>query len=141
MRSSSDFPARGKVIEASNDRIVFAPTGTSYQLHLAPAGKYAGPLNTPISAVVRVKARKVYTVPSGGNFIQPITGEPRIVQGRVVWLSEKQVMLRAGTHVLVALPADDSAIELGNGEIAVGSMVNVVALPGATFAELVPAKV
>jgi hypothetical protein len=83
----------------------------------------------------------VYTVPSGGNFIQPISGEPRIVQGRVVWLSEKQLLLRAGTHVLVDLPREDSAIELGDGEIAVGSMVNVVALPGATFSRLVASKV
>lgn len=140
MRNSSDFPARGKVIEASAERIVFAPTGTSYLLHLSPAGPYAGPLNVPVSGVVRVRARKVYTVPSGGSFIQPIVGEPRIVQGRVVWLSETQLLLRAGTHVLVDLPSDDAAVELGDGEIAVGSMVNVVALPNASFAELLPAK-
>jgi len=141
MRSSSDFPARGKVLEATTDRVVFAPAGTSYTLHLKPDGPYDGPLDTPVSAVVRVQARKLYRVPSGGSFIQPITGEPRIVQGRVVWLSERQLLLRAGTHVLVDLPPDDSAIELGDGEIAVGSMVNVVALPGATFSRLVASKV
>ncbi len=42
-------------------------------MHLKTAnGKYDGPTNTPVEAVVRVAARKVWTVPSGGNFVAPI---------------------------------------------------------------------
>jgi hypothetical protein len=141
MPSSSDFPARGKVIEAHPDKVVFAPANTTYTLHLATESRYAGPLDVPLNAVVRVQARKLYTVPSGGGFIQPITGEPRIIQGRVVWLSETQLVLRAGTHVLVDLPEQDDAFELGNGDIGIGTLVNVVALPGARFEVLQPVSV
>jgi hypothetical protein len=140
MASMIEHPARGKVTALVGDRVEFSPAGTTYTLHLAAdGGRYDGPLGTPVSGFVRVKARKLYSVPSGGNFIQPITGEPRIVQGRVMAIAENQLVLRAGTHVLVDLPADDAALDLANGEVRVGGMVNVVCYPGATFAPLVAA--
>src|SRR5262245_39720228 len=78
-----DFPARGKVIEVRDRTVVFQPQGTTYQMHVTTEDRYAGPLHEPVVANIRVNARKVYTVPSGGAFIQPIFGEPRIIQGRV----------------------------------------------------------
>jgi hypothetical protein len=88
----------------------------------------------PVEGVIRVKARKAYTVPSGGNFITPIFGPPRIIQGRVRGVDGNGIVLHAGVAIQVELPAEASAVELANGSIAVGgAMVNVVALPGATF--------
>jgi hypothetical protein len=86
-----------------------------------------------VGGVIRVVARKVYTVPSGGNFINPIFGPPRTIQGRVRALDGGSMVVQAGMPVHVELPAEASAVELANGPIAVGSLVNVVALPGATF--------
>ena len=83
-------------------------------------------------------ARKVWTVPSGGNFIAPIFGPPKTIQGRVKWLDEKTLVVHAGTSFLVELPASDQALDLANGPIEVGAMVNVTASPGAT-AELLTA--
>jgi hypothetical protein len=74
----------------------------------------------------------VYTVPSGGNFIQPIFGPPRVIQGRVRGGDEKQIVVHAGVPMTITLPADALAIDLARGPIAVGSMVNVIAMPGAT---------
>jgi hypothetical protein len=95
-----------------------------------------------VEGQVRVSARKVYTVPSGGNFISPIFGPPRIVQGRVRYLDEKEMVVQAGTSVIVELPADEHAYDLVNGDLTVGSLVNVVVLPGARFefAEMRAAK-
>jgi hypothetical protein len=134
-----DFPARGKVIGVKDSGIIFAPINTNYELHLAVGGQYAGPLKQPVAGIVRVTARKVYTVPSGGNFISPIFGPPRIVQGRVLYLDEKNMVMRAGLPVVVDLPTAESAIDLDNGLITVGMMVNVVALPGARFSLAEPA--
>ncbi len=128
--------ARGKVLEARQGLIVFQPRGTNYELHLEMAGDYTGPVNKPVQGVIRVRARKVYTVPSGGNFIAPILGTPRTIQGRVVWLSPTQVVLQAGTPVLVDLPSETHAIDLGSGPIEEGAIVNVVSLPGAGFEPL-----
>ena len=130
MASAIDFPTSGKVIEIKGDVVLFSPRGTTYQLHLRPSAEVP-PINMPVDAIVRVEARKIWTVPSGGNFIAPIVGTPRIIQGRVRFLDERQLVVQAGANVIVDLPGADSALDLANGGIAVGMMVNVTAMPGA----------
>jgi hypothetical protein len=127
-----DFPARGKVTEIKDGSVVFNPAGTNYLLRLA-ADSYTGPLNQPILATLRVTARKVHTVPSGGNFIAPIFGPPRILQGRVLFAADNALVIHAGTPVVVDLPSSEIAIDLHSGPISVGMMVNVMAMPQARF--------
>ena len=139
MASSSDFVTSGKIISSDGEMVVFNPRGTTYQLHLRSAGP-APAGSGPVEARIRVEGRKVWTVPSGGNFISPIVGPPRIIQGRVKYMDERTLVVQAGAHVIVDLPAADSAVDLANGAIAVGNMVNVTALPGARI-EFVAAEV
>jgi hypothetical protein len=133
MPENPNFPARGKVTSVTDQVVVFHPANTNYQLHLTATAPFTGPQDKPLQGIVRVTARKVYTVPSGGNFIQPIFGSPRICQGRVLYVDEKSMVVQAGCPIHVELPSADNAIDLDNGNIAVGTMVNVVALPGARF--------
>jgi hypothetical protein len=133
MPSPTDFPTRGKVTSVNDGFVVFVPRDTTYEMHLKTAKPYDGPVNGPIDALIRLQARKVYTVPSGGNFITPIFGPPKIVQGRVRYLDDRHLVVQAGAKVIVELPGADSAIDLDEGYITVNKMVNVVALPGATF--------
>ena len=59
---------------------------TNYQLHLEFSGDAKPAVSTqPIECLIRVDARKVYTVPSGGNFIQPIFGPPKIIQAASIY--------------------------------------------------------
>src|SRR5262245_9124271 len=103
MPSPNDFPARGKIIEVNNG-IVFAPAGTNYQLHLEPMPGETPTVSTgPIEILIRVESRKVYTVPTGGNFIQPIFGPPRIIQGRVKYADEKTIVVHAGVPIICNL--------------------------------------
>ena len=134
MPTAIDFPTAGKVIAINDGVAVFRPRGTTYelQLKLASAAAAAPALNVPVDAIIRVQARKVWTVPSGGNFLTPIFGPPKIIQGRVKFADEKQIVVHAGATVVVDLPTIDSAVDLPNGPITVGVMVNVTALPGAT---------
>lgn len=142
MASVNDYPARGRVKQSNGDTIVFLPAGTNYELRLkSEGGAYAGPIDTPVEGIIRVTARKIWTVPSGGNFIQPIFGEPRIIQGRVKWLDERLLVIQAGTSFVVQLPQSERAIDLANGAIEASTLVNVTALPGATFDLRVAAKV
>lgn len=122
--------ASGKVIEAKDGYVIFQPAGTSYELRLA-AASYDGPLNTPVKVIIRATAKKVYTVPSGGNFITPIFGPPRIVQGRVRSGDTRSLVLHAGCPIHVELPKAESGIDLDDGPLWVGRMVNVVCQPGA----------
>jgi len=134
MPTLQDFPARGKVIDVRGDNvIVFQPHGSTYEMHLQTEHRYAGPVGEPVQARIRLSARKIYTVPSGGNFVQPIFGQPRIVQGRVKFVDERSLVVHAGAPIIVDLPGADSAIDLTEGQIRVNHLANVVALPGATF--------
>jgi hypothetical protein len=126
------IPANGKITGTTAGVVKFAPSNTNYVLHLA-APDVSGPLDTLLDGIIRVAARKVYTVLSGGNFISPIFGPPKTIQGRVRALDGRSMVVQAGTPIHVELPPEASAVELANGPITVGSLVNVVALPGATF--------
>ena len=125
--------ARGKVTEANDSRVVFQPFDTNYQLHLKTVRPYAGPIGQLISARIHAKAVKVYTVPSGGGFISPLFGPPEIIKGRAMQVDDRQVVIRAGVPVTVELPATDEAVDLSEGPLAVGCLVNAVTVAGATF--------
>ena len=130
MPSPNDFTSRGKIIAIKDDCVVFTPSGSRYELNLKHTGD-APPLNTLTDVLIRATARKVWTVPSGGNFVTPIVGPSRIVQGRVEYLSDRELVVHAGPHFVIDLPSNPSAIDLPQGAIAIGRMVNVTLLPGA----------
>ena len=133
MAIATDYAARGKVTDKRGATgIVFKPTGTSYELFLEGTG-YDGPMNIPVELVVTVQGRKLWTVPSGGNFIEPIFGKPRTIQGRVKAIEGQVLIVQAGIPLHVQLPASDSAVDLNNGAVTVGHMVNVMVMPGASY--------
>jgi hypothetical protein len=132
MLSINDFSARGKITEVRGTTVVFHPAGTNYQLHLESLGQVEVS-DRLVEATIRVQGRKVWTVPSGGNFVAPIFGQPKIVQGRVKWLDERQLVVQAGTNFVVELPAADQAFDLANGAISAGVMVNVTVMAGGTI--------
>ena len=130
---ATDHLARGKVMAYREGTVVFTPSNTTYELHLA-CPNYDGPFNALIEGVIRVDARKAWTVPSGGNFISPIFGPPRTVQGRVMGtLGDGGLILKAGVPMVVHLPDSDRSIELTSGALTVGSLMNATILPGARF--------
>lgn len=124
---------RGRVIAVNGSTVVFKPTNSTYELHLHDVGGYTGPLDTPLDAIIRGTARKIYTVPSGGGFVTPIMGTPKIVQGRVADVSAAELTVKAAATVNVTLPKADNAVEMANGTITSGALVNVVLMAGATF--------
>jgi hypothetical protein len=134
MASPTDFPALGKLKEARGDSVIFLPAGTTYELQLEAAGQpITGPIGELIEALIRVRARKVMTVPSGGNFVVPIFGPPRIVQGRVRYVDERCMVVHCGVNVIVELPMDDSALDLAVGPVSLNRMINATVFPGAAF--------
>lgn len=134
MASVSEFPARGKIIAMQGGVVVFAPVETNYEIRLEAQGPLArAQVGVILDGIIRVAALKVWTVPSGGNFIEPIFGPPRKIQGRIRYLDEEQMVLQAGTPIVVALPADPAAFDLVRGPLAVGVMANVSVAPGASF--------
>src|SRR2546421_7087476 len=134
MPSSTDFPARGRVVAVDDNFVIFAPSNTTYELKLLTSGRYDGPVNALIDGYIRGTARKLWTVASGGNFLTPIKGPTRIVQGRVKYLDSQTMVVQAGAPVIVDLPKADTSFDLNNGAVSVGALVNCTILPGASFA-------
>ena len=124
--------ATGKVTAVSDGKVKFNPAGTNYDLHLV-APRYPGPVGKMIRGVVRLRARKVWTVPSGGNFITPLFGSPRIIQGRVKALEAHWLVVHASLPIYVELPDNDIVYDLAHGPITVGTLVNITTLPGGAF--------
>ncbi|MCC6240116.1 MAG: hypothetical protein IT448_07455 [Phycisphaerales bacterium] len=134
MASEMDFPTRGNVIKVTDEKVIFAPEGTTYELHLrTPERRYEGPIGVPVNVLIRTTARKLYTVSCGGAFIKPIMGRPRIFQGRVRHVDPHYVVLQAGAIVLVRFPEEESGVDLNNGAIRVGTMVNALLMEGSTL--------
>lgn len=138
--SLTDFAARGKVIRVEGRIILFAPVNSTYEISLACTGPLPEVSDRTVSGLIRAQARKIWTVPSGGNFLTPIFGPPRIVQGRVRYLDDRQMVVHGGLPVVVQLPPDNRAYDLINGPLELASLVNATLLPDATF-ELVPEPV
>ena len=131
--SSIDLATRGKILRIESGRVVFHVIDTNYELHLETSQDLSSFVGQKANGRVRVKARKVYGVPSGGNFVQPVLGTPRIIQGRVLHLDEHSITVKAGAIFIAELPTGKDTIDLHHGAIGVASLVNVVALPGASF--------
>ena len=127
-----DFQAMGTILRLDDGVAVFAPAGTRYELRLQTTAATL-PVGKPIKAGIRVAARKVLTVCGGGNFITPIQGPPRILQGWIVQLEERTMVLNCGVPIVVALPLDQGAYDLTHGALAVGQRANVAAQAGATL--------
>ena len=81
MPTSTDFPARGKVIRVDDSFVIFVPSNTNYEIKLSTPSRYDGPVNSLIEGVVKASARKLWTVASGGNFVAPIFGPTILVRG------------------------------------------------------------
>jgi hypothetical protein len=133
MTITADIAAKGVILRSLGEgRVVFHPHHSNYELYLESPATFAD--GQHVRGVVRVRGRKVYTVPSGGGFVQPVLGTPRIIQGRVVTLDEREIVVKAGNAIFVVeLPTGTDTIDLHAGDIAADSLVNVVALPGARF--------
>lgn len=121
---------RATLIESRPDRIVLALPGTDYRLHLVPAGPIGAAVGSPVRGRIEVHARRIDVTRVGGQFIDPVYGRPRIIQGRVVETIPESSMIVvrafAPLHVRVRPPQKP-------GDFEIGVMVNFSVDPGAVF--------
>ena len=131
--SIEDFPARGRLASLADGIATFLPINTNYEFRLAVSPGFSAPVGQLVDGIIRVTARKLYSVPSGGNFVAPIFGPPRTIQGRVRFAEGNVIVVQAGVPIVIELPTIDGSIDLENGGIHVGSLINIIAMPGARF--------
>ena len=75
---------RSMIRSIDEESIVLAPSGNSYELSLVPAGRVDAEPGQRVTGRIEAEALKIHPAEGGGNFIEPIAGQPRIVAGRVL---------------------------------------------------------
>ncbi len=104
---------------------------TSYELHLLPVASPRTEVSKRILGIVRAKARRIDIVQTGGKFVEPVSGRPRRVQGRVVSVVGDSVVVDAGVpiHITPTDPRQKAS------DFQPGAIVGFDVLDGATFEE------
>jgi hypothetical protein len=110
--------------------ITFEVPNTNYVLHLRPTGAIATPPGKRLLGTIRVEARRIDVVTTGGKFIEPVMGRPRRVQGTVVRAEGGAVVVDAGVpvHLVPTDPRQNAS------QFEPGTLVGCDVLEGATFA-------
>ncbi len=113
-----------------SESAVFAIPGTDYRIELATSGLDASDVGTRVQGRVHGQAQRMHRTPAGGNFIEPLEGRPRIVQGTVIAVDpgRNEVLVDLVVPMRVAMFEGEHATTLSSGE-----MVNFYMEPGARF--------
>lgn len=117
--------------EVMDDIAVLSVPGTDYELHLATNGRISSVLGKRIRGEIQARALRMHRCKTGGNFIEPVYGRPRIVQGTVLHVDgeNRRVLFDMAVPVWVT-PHDGQAID----DFHPGEMWNCYLESGTSFA-------
>jgi len=121
------IPATATIAE----HVVVSIPDTSYQIHLIPTAPVTAGSGHRVIGKIRVSARRIDEVQSGGRYLEPVFGRPRRVQGTVIAIESDAVVVNAGVPVWVQ-PTDSRQ---SPADFQVGQFVSFDALEGATFTQ------
>ncbi len=116
------------VVEScENGQITLKVPGQNYRNAFAYAGEALTP-GSRVAGTISCSAYKAEAVSDGGNYVEPLLGRPRRMQGRVLeqHLGDNALTVEVGYPVRVKLPAHQAA-----AAFAVGSRIgwDNVAIP------------
>lgn len=116
--------------ESGPDGFVISVPHTEYMLRLHLKGSTNVAPGKRIQGVISGQAQKFHRAHAGGEFIEPVEGHPRIVQGRIrsVDASTNRVLVQAVVPMWVGVAAGQAA-----GEFHAGDFVNFYMESGVTF--------
>jgi hypothetical protein len=125
--------ARGTLAAGSpgHGLIVVEFPNTNYQMHLVAGSDVPSIVGGRLIGIVRVDARRVDVVDTGGRYIEPVIGRPRRVQGRVISWDDASRTLVVDAGVPVHLELLDE--RQTPGKFGKGTLVSCDVLDGATF--------
>lgn len=109
--------------------IRFAVPNTSYELHLVPTAAVTVAPGKRLLGAVRVQARRIDAVGTGGRYVEPVMGRPRRVQGTVIRAEGDALVVDAGVPIHLTLTDGRQSL----GDFHPGQLVSCDVLDGATF--------
>ncbi len=123
--------AKVRLLGRDAGSVVLGLAGTNYQLHLAAPESIDAEVGKRTAGVIRGAVWKVDFVSKGGGYVEPLAGQPRRVQGRVIGAldGENAVVVEVcGCPFVGDLPDRWRA-----NEIAAGTPIALDFADGATF--------
>ena len=115
------------VESCENGQVTLKVLGQNYRNAFAYAGDAIAP-GSRVGGTISCSAYKAEAVSDGGNYVEPLRGRPRRMQGRVLeqHLADNTLTVEVGYPVQVKLPAHQAA-----AAFAVGSRIgwDNVAIP------------
>lgn len=127
--------ARGTLLEVVAETatkpgyIRFGIPNTNYELHLRPEGQIAARVGGRLVGVVKAQSRRIDVVQTGGEYIEPVYGRPRRVQGTVRAVTGGAVVVDAGVPIHLVPTDARQKVE----QFQPGQFVSCDVLDGATF--------
>lgn len=122
----------GAVVPASATKpahLTFLVPNTSYELHLRPVGAISAQVGKRILGVIKAQARRIDVVSTGGQYVEPVFGRPRRVQGTIIAIESGAIVVDAGVPIHCA-PTDPRQKA---DQFQVGQFVSFDVLDGASF--------
>lgn len=128
--------ARGILEAVENDGIILHLPHTEYHLRLklaVAASEITIPPGKRIRGTIEAEALRMHPAAGGGRFIEPISGEPRIVAGTVLAVdaAEGRVLIDAGVPMTLIAAEDEDLTSLQPG-----GLINCYVRSGAAFTSL-----
>lgn len=121
---------RSMIRSVDDESIVLAPSGNAYELSLVPTARVEAEAGQRVRGRIEAEALKIHPAAGGGIFIEPISGQPRIVAGRVLEVDRAQRRVLLGSVVPMTLVLSDDA---DLDECDEGRFINCHVRSGATF--------
>ncbi len=109
--------------------IRFAVPDSSYELHLRSMGTITSQTGKRLIGIIRLSARRIDITGSGGQFIEPVAGRPRRIQGRVIAIVDGALVIDVGVPVYCTLTDPRQRAE----QFEIGSFVGADVMDGASM--------
>lgn len=114
----------------------FGVAGTSYQIHLQYADTAQAALQAKLETIskrligtIHAQAKRIDIVQTGGQYVEPVMGRPRRVQGTVIAIKGNEMVVDAGVpiHCTPTDPRQNAS------QFLVGQFVSFDVMDGARF--------
>jgi hypothetical protein len=128
--SSTRHAFRGLVESLDAGTIVIGVTGSNYHLRLAVNEPVDVSVGERVMGAISAIGLRVHVATAGGLFIEPTSGEPRIVAGRVESIDTDAgaIVVQSVVPICVRLETPEEAASLREGDL-----VNFHVRSGATW--------
>ncbi|MEO1237100.1 MAG: hypothetical protein AAFX76_09960 [Planctomycetota bacterium] len=129
--SSGPPTVSGRLLERGDGTILLGLPETDYRLRLVLEIDLPAEVGQKVTGTVHATARRVDVIPAGGRYVEPVSGRPRRVQGRVVGghIPSRVLYVKAGPTLICTLSDERQDV----GDFSIGQLVSFDVEAGAVF--------